>query len=197
MLIHTPRGCLCRDALTPRRNRALLLVFAVVTFPSVARAAQEPGMTVLLSLDKTERIDETYSRQGAKRFMTTATGEGNTVDGNGATHFGATTAAVAEGNQYFGIMVPLSEPVDLSQRRLVFHARTNHTGNTAAFYIRAYNKGENKPAWSFNSWNASLTGRWREFCVQPGLSFGGLTWEPRVVEDRVATAVDRIEFIIS
>jgi len=180
----------------PWRKRALLVVFAVLASPIIAAGAQEPGMAVLLSLDGTEGVVETYSRQSAKRFTTTASGEGNTVDGTGAMHFGATTAAVSEGNQYFGIMVPLPEPTDLSQRRFVFHARTNHPGNTAAFYVRAYNKGENKPAWSFTSWNASLSAQWREFCLQPGLSLGGLTWEPKVVEDRVATAIDRIEFII-
>ena len=153
-------------------------------------------MAVLLSLDGTEGVVETYSRQRAKRFTTTASGEGNTIDGSGAMHFGATTAAEAEGNQYFGVMVPLPEPTDLSRRRLVFHARTNHPGTTAAFYVRAYNKGVSKPAWSFNSWSGLLTDQWREFCIQPGLSLAGLTWEPKVVEDRVATAIDRIEFII-
>ena len=196
MLIHAPRGCRCCDAYMPWRNHALLVVFAVLTLPIIAPAAQEPDMAVLLSLDGTEGVVETYGRQDAKRFTTTASGEGNTIDGNGAMHFGATTAPAAEGNQYFGVMAPLSEPTDLSQRRLVFHARTNHPGTTAAFYVRAYNKGENKPAWSFNSWSGLLTDQWREFCLQPGLSLGGLTWEPKVVEDRVATAIDRIEFII-
>ena len=196
MLIHMRCDCLCRHATMSWRNHALLFVFALVTLPTVVRAAQEPGLAVLLALDENEDVVETYGRQGIKRFLTTASGEGNTVDGNGATHFGATTAAAADGSQYFGIMVRLPEPVDLSQRRLVFHARTNHPGNTAAFYVRAYNKAESKPAWSFNSWNASLTERWCEFSLQTDLSLGGLSWEPKVVEDRIATAVDRIEFII-
>jgi len=153
-------------------------------------------MAVLLSLDGTEGVVETYGRRGAERFMTTATGEGNTVDGAGAMHVGATTASAVEGSQYFGVMVPLAEPADLTPSRLVFHARTNQPGTTAAFYVRVYNKGENKPAWSFNSWNAVLTNQWREFCLQPGLSLGGLTWEPTVVEDRIANSVDRLEFII-
>ena len=41
-----------------------------------------------------------------------------------------------------------------------------------------------------------LTDQWREFCLQPGLPLAGLVWEPQVVEDRIATTVDRLEFII-
>lgn len=153
-------------------------------------------MAVLLSLDGTEGVSETYNRQDGKRFLTMASGENNTVDGKGAIHFGARTVTGVEGSQYFGIMVSLPQPTDLSRHRLVFHARTNHPGNTAAFYIRAYNQGANKPAWSFNSWDSVLTDQWREFCLQPHLPLSGLVWEPNVVEDRIATAVDRIEFII-
>ncbi len=107
-------------------------------------------MAALLSLDGTEGVRDTYAREGMARFLTTASGENNTVDGKGAIHFGAKTAAEAEGSQYFGIMVSLPKPTDLSRHRLAFHARTNHPGTTPAFYVRAYNQGDNKPAWSFN-----------------------------------------------
>ncbi len=153
-------------------------------------------MAVLLSLDGTEGVKETYARTGTARFLTAASGENNTVDGKGAIQFGAKTAADAEGSQYFGILVSLPKPTDLRRHRLAFRARTNHPGTTAAFYVRAYNQGDNKPAWSFNSWNSVLAEPWREICLQPDLPLSGLAWEAKVVEDRIATAVDRIEFII-
>ena len=174
---------------------AILVVLSGGTWVSAADETPERGLSVLLPLDNTEGITESYGRSDAKRFMKIASGEGDAVDAKGVLHFGATTAT-ADGSHYFSIKVPLPAPTDLSKKRLVFRARTNHPGVTAAFYVRAYNKGQNKPAWSFNSWNAVLTEEWREVCLQQGFSLGGLTWEPNVVEDRVAAAIDRIEFII-
>ena len=179
--------------------RLLLLVTLTMlparTWVFAAAEAHEPGLSVLLPLDDTEGITESYGRSGSTRFMKTVSVEGDTIDGETALHFGA-TSTVADGSQYFGVKIPLPEPVDLSKKRLVFHVRTNHPGATAAFYVRAYNKGQSKAAWSFNSWNAVLTEERREVCLQRGFSLGGLNWEPKVVEDRVATTVDRIEFII-
>ncbi len=174
---------------------ATVAILAVGTCAFAADETCESGLSVLLPLDDTEGITESYGRNGAKRFMKIASDESNTVDANGALHFGA-TSTTADGSQYFGVKVPLPEPTDLSKKRLIFHVRTNHPGATAAFYVRAYNQGQNKPAWSFNSWNAVLTKEWHEVCLQRGFSLGGLNWEPKVVEDRVATNVDRIEFII-
>jgi len=174
---------------------AICVQVAMAALPTVASGAPEPGTTVLLQFDGTERVTETFGRPGPKRFLRTASGEGNTLDDNGALHLGATTAT-AEGSEYAGVMVSLAKPVDLRERRLLVRARTNQPDTTAAFYVRAYNQGENKPAWSFNSWNALLTRPWREFHLQAGLSLDGLAWEQKTVEDRVATAVDRLEFII-
>ena len=170
-------------------------LLACAARPITARAAAKPEMTVFLPLDGTEQTRETYVRRGAERSLTTVSGEGNTPDGNGALQLSATTGT-EEGSEYAGVMVSLPEPVDLRERRLVVHARTNRPGTTAAFYVRAYNRGENKPAWSFSSWNAPLTLEWREFRLQAGLSLDGLSWEQKTVEDREATAVDRLEFII-
>lgn len=195
----SPRDCRPKNPAAGRSAavRAVLsAVSAVLVASAIAASDQAEGPAILLPLDETAGISETYGRPQAPRFLKIAADQADTVDGRGAVHFGATTRAGVEGSQYFGIMVPLPQPTDLSRRRLVFRARTKHPGNTAAFYIRAYNRGESKPAWSFNSWNVLLTQPWREFCLQPGLALGGLSWEANVVEDRVATAVDRIEFII-
>ena len=168
---------------------------ALAALPLVARAAATSETTFLLPLDGTEQKSETYGRRGAERSLRTVAGEGNTLDGNGALQLSATTGTT-EGSEYAGVMVSLPEPVDLRERRLVVHARTNRPGTTAAFYVRAYNRGENKPAWSFNSWNARLASEWREFRLQAGLSLDGLAWEQKTVEDREGTTVDRLEFII-
>lgn len=156
----------------------------------------ERNTTGLLPLDDVRGIEQTFGIRGFERFLTVATGKDGAPDDRNAIHFGGQTRAGIEGNQYFGIMVPLPQPTDLSGQRLVFHARTTHPGATAALYVRAYNRGESKPAWSFNSWNESLTDHWRMFSLQADLTLDGLAWEPDVVGDRVATAVDRIEFII-
>ena len=174
---------------------AILAQMALAALPIAAGAAGKPETTVLLPLDGTEQKSETYARRGAERSFETVFGKGNTLDGDGALQL-STTTGTTEGSEYAGVMVVLPEPVDVRERRLVVHARTNRPGATAAFYVRAYNRGENKPAWSFNSWNASLTSEWREFRLQAGLSLDGLNWEQKTVEDREATAVDRLEFII-
>ena len=157
--------------------------------------AAEPVTTVLLPLDGTEQVKETFGLKDAPRFVKAALEEDRTVDRNGALHFGG-KAPTRDGSKYFGVMVSLPEPIDLRERRVLFHARTNHPDNTAAFYVRAYNRGESKPAWSFNSWNGQLGKTWREFDIQDGLSLSGLAWEKGAVEDRKATAIDRFEFII-
>ena len=167
----------------------------VILLTATSTFGAPPETTVLLSLDGSEKVAETFTRKDPDRFLTSSSKEGDTVDGNGALHFGG-TAPAGDGSKYFGIMVSLTEPVDLSGRRVLFHARTNHPDNTAALYVRAYNRGEKKPAWSFNSWDGQLGSAWRQFDLQQGLSLSGLAWEKGVVEDRAATAVDRFEFII-
>ena len=179
-----------------RSSQWLGVVLATSVFAQYLVAAPpKPEVTTVLSFTTTEGITETWGLPDAKRFLKTATGDENTLDGNASLHFGA-TSLTAEGNHYFGAIVPLPKSMDLTQRRLIFRAKTNHPGVTQAFYVRAYNRGESKPAWSFNSWNSHLRDTWREFSIQQGLSVNGLSWEAGVVEDRVANNIDRIEFII-
>ena len=175
---------------------SLVSALIATVLPIAATMAADRDFSVLLSLDSTKGITETYGRRDSKRFLRTAEGKDNSTDGKGALHFGATTAAAGKGSQYFGVMIPLAKPVDLCGCQLVVYARTNHPGNTAAFYVRAYNKGQKKPAWSFNSWNGLLQREWREFQLQPDLPLSGLRWESKTVEDRVPATVDRIELII-
>ncbi|MHB8900126.1 MAG: FG-GAP-like repeat-containing protein [Thermoguttaceae bacterium] len=166
------------------------IALLVCVLPSLAA---EPRRAVLLSLDGTEQVSATHDQKGTERVL--AFEKADSVDGNGTLHFGG-TAPKREGSKYFGVSVALPEPIDLSQQRVLFSARTSRPGKTAAFYVRAYNRGQDKPALSYNSWDTQLTEAWRQFRLQAGLSMTGLAWEKDVVEDRQPTAIDRLEFII-
>jgi len=121
-------------------------------------------------------------------------GEGLTTEGSAAVRL-ACRSATAEGNHYFAVNVKLPRPVDLRKSALHLDARSR-TPKAGAFYLRAYNVGEGKPAWSFNSWSGLLRESWQTFRFQEGLCPEGLAWESEVVEGRVASAIDRIELII-
>ncbi len=186
---------ICRDQQRPVSDLSRLTLIAAILLYATCSVAAERATTILLPLDGSEQVKETFGLKDAERFLKNASEDANTVDGNGALHFGG-TAPTRDGSKYFGVNVSLPKPVDLTKRQVLFHARTNHPDTTAAFYVRAYNRGESKPAWSFNSWNGQLGSAWREFSIQSGLSLSGLSWEKGVVEDRTATAIDRFEFII-
>ena len=171
-------------------QRSLTIAF-LIPLTLFAATPERP----LLAVTSVEGVRETFGRSGASRTLEIVRGAQDTTDGDGALRFGG-TSVVADGNHYFGVTVPLAEPVDLREERLLFDARTNRAGVTQAFYVRCYNQGQKAPAWSFNSWNGQLRGEWRTFSLQTALCLDGLAWEATVVEDRVADRVDRIEFII-
>ena len=151
--------------------------------------------TPLLPLNTVEGVKPTMKSVTPAVQITVATGKENTTDGDGALRFGG-TSVTAKGNKYVAVMVPLKEPVDLRERRVLLDARTDNPAETQAFYVRFYNQGEAKPAWSFNSWSGLLKPTWRTFSFQTALSPEGLGWETEVVEGRVPDRVDRIELII-
>ena len=155
--------------------------------------AAEPT-TPLLSLNDTTGIKARIWGKGEAPVLTIEQGEGRTTDGDGSLLVTA-KSVVAEGSQYVSFDVKLPEPVDLTGRRLFLDARTDHPGNTSAFYFRAFNAGESKACWSFQSWGKLLGEEWKTYRFQHGLCTEGLGWEPGVVEDRQATAVDRLQFI--
>ncbi|MBN2450166.1 MAG: PQQ-like beta-propeller repeat protein, partial [Lentisphaeria bacterium] len=149
----------------------------------------------LLPLDGTEGLVLTWGRAGARAELALAVAPDETTDGRGAVHLRA-RAATAEGNHYFGVMIPLPRPVDLSEACLLLDARTTTAPRTRAFYLRAYNRGDREPCWSFSSWNGLLSPNWTTFHFQQALSPQGLSWEAKVVGDRAATAVDRVEVLV-
>ncbi|MDH7571787.1 MAG: hypothetical protein QHJ73_19575, partial [Armatimonadota bacterium] len=141
------------------------------------------GERPLLSVRSTDGVRRSMGPEDARIEL--VTGPGNTTDGDGAIRF-SVVSPVAAGNKYAAVTLSLPQPVDLRERRLLFDARTDHPEDTQAFYVRCYNQGESRPAWSFNSWDGRLQRQWRTFSLQAGLGFEGLAWEPSVVENRVA-----------
>ena len=135
-------------------------------------AAAQPA-DLLLPFESVEGVEESWGRAGTTRSLSVMTGEGNVTEGGGALHLTA-TATAAEGNHYFGVIVPLPEPRDLTPSRIVFDARTTQPATTQAFYVRLYNQGESQPAWSYNSWSSQLKTEWRTFTLQKEYSEGGL-----------------------
>ena len=161
---------------------------------AAAEVEAQPGETPLLALNSLDGVSATYLT-APPRELTVVSEEGQTTDGDGGILFGGHTPE-GDGSKYFGIMVRLAQPVDLHKQAVRFDAKTPAPGVARAFYIRFYNHGESKPAWSFASWGAPLQEEWRSITVQEGLCVDGLAWEAHVVEDRKATKIDRVEFII-
>ncbi|MFO7976143.1 MAG: hypothetical protein R6V12_16085, partial [Candidatus Hydrogenedentota bacterium] len=149
---------------------------------------------VMLSLDATEGIRPTY-RTDTPRILEIVTDAETKTEGAGAVRFGG-HAPTADGNKYFGIMVPFNEPLDLRRKALMVNARTSTPEAARAFYVRLYNKDKHKPVWSYNSWNGQLREEWRTFTFQRNLCLDGLAWENTVVSGEEAASVDRVEFII-
>lgn len=152
------------------------------------------AVEVLFPFESTEGVTPTWGAKAAVMKVETVSGDGLITEGRGALRL-ACRSAVAEGNHYFAVNVRLPRPVDLRRAALHLDARSR-TPAAGAFYLRAYNAGESKPAWSFNSWSGLLRDEWQTFRFQESLCPEGLAWETAVVEDRQASAIDRIELII-
>lgn len=166
----------------------------VLVLLALTTAAPEAQVKVLSALNKTDGVTET-SEKGSRK-LEVVTGEGRSTDGDGALRLSGTTAE-GERNHYLGIVIPLAEPHDLRESLVRFDARTDHPEHTQAFYVRLYNRGETKPAMSFQRWDGNpLTDQWRTHALRYGANSAVLRWEPAVVEERVPDRVDRIEFII-
>ncbi|MBN2308010.1 MAG: hypothetical protein JXR94_03505, partial [Candidatus Hydrogenedentes bacterium] len=170
------------------------MLYSITLLLALSQAASADSGAPLASLNAIESVRQTYVVDASRRIEGVS-GEGESTDGDGALLFGG-HAVPGEGSKYFGIVVPLAAPVDLRRQAVLVDARTPAPETTKAFYVRLYNRGESKPAWSFSSWSRPLAAEWRTFTLQHGLCLNGLAWEANVVEDREASQIDRIEFII-
>ncbi len=153
-----------------------------------------PAAEVLCSFDTLDGVSLSWVNKVDTNRVEIVQGEGLSSDGGGALRL-VCHSGTAAGNHYFGAFVRLPKPMDLRDKALHLDAR-GRTPQRGAFYLRAYNVGETKPAWSFTSWNGLLKDAWQTFRFQPGLCPEGPAWEAEVVEGRTATAIDRIELII-
>ncbi|MCP4643713.1 MAG: PQQ-binding-like beta-propeller repeat protein [bacterium] len=154
---------------------------------AVCSIVSQPG-EMLHAFDSIEGISPTFVDRNAPspRVLEVA---------DGTVRFGG-YAPTKDGSKYFGIKMPLGGPHDLRGKTVTFQARSPEEALTTAFYVRFYNQGESKPAWSFMSWSRPLGPEWHRFKLQHRLSLDGVRWEAGVVEDRVADRIDRVEFII-
>lgn len=160
------------------------------------------GVSLPRSWAQNEKVLSLNSLEGIKNTMGDSTKPELKVIKNGtdgALELSATSSGKSNsssGSHYFGIMVPLGKTWNFANAQLAVDARSTQPQNTAAFYVRAYNKGETKPCLSFSSWSNPLTADWKTFHFQEKGLGSSLDFEAAVVEDRRPTNVDRIEFII-
>ncbi len=175
----------------------ILFVFCMAggSLAGLAAESEKP----LSPLNSVQGVLPTFSTN-TPRTLEVVTGEANSTDGNGALKFGGVSSD-GPGNHYFGIMVPLPAPLNLDKLRIVFDARCETPETLTRFYVRCYNQGQNKPAWSFAGQpfveaETAQHGGWQTLALQREVGVTGLAWEPSVVEERQGTAVDRIEFIV-
>jgi hypothetical protein len=169
--------------------------FVIALFGCSITFAQEnrgeaANLPILRGFESTQGMVGTFQRTPAPVFTVVE----DSADPGGVLRLSG-IAGEGDGSHYLGVMIPLAEPVNLAGKRLVFQVRSGDPATTAAFYVRAYNVGSKKPAWSFSSWSGTLGKDWFEVSLQKenGGSFG---WEPQVVDGADADLVDRIELVI-
>jgi len=170
-----------------------LLMVACLAGASLPRALAQNEK--VLSLNNLEGIKNTMGDSTKPELKVIKDG----IDGDGALELSASSSGKSNsssGSHYFGIMVPLGKTWNFTNVQLAVDARSSQPKNTAAFYVRAYNKGESKPCLSFSSWSNSLSADWKTFHFQEKGLGSSLAFEAAAVENRRPTNVDRIEFII-
>ena len=142
------------NRILPVLHKPLLALLLLSTSFAAAKSVYAQNETVL-SLNQTEGIKNTFDPSPTHSLKVIPVDNGSALDLQGTTLQG-------EGTHYFGIMVPLGRTWDLTAARLALDARTTQPGNTAAFYVRAYNQGEKLPCLSFSSfwrWMRSRSSR--------------------------------------
>ena len=95
--------------------------------------------------------------------------------------------------RYGKITFNLTTPLNLEGKRFQFNCRSLHA--PTGLYVRFFNIGEKKPAWSFAMWAKVSSDSWKTFDLQRE-GTGLLPWEGGVVSQTKAERVDRIEFIL-
>ncbi|MBT3286283.1 MAG: PQQ-binding-like beta-propeller repeat protein [Victivallales bacterium] len=165
--------------------------FLCLGFGLICSAAD---LSILVKTNSADGLGKGWGYPGLVRTVTLATAPADTTDGDGAIRIAATTL-VRKGSHYTSFWLDLAQPVDLREKRVLFDAKSSCPA-TKALYVRFYNEGEKEPAWSFHSWNGQLKAEWRTFALQEALCMDGLAWEAKVVAERKASKIARIEFII-
>jgi outer membrane protein assembly factor BamB len=108
----------------------------------------------------------------------------------------ANTNPEGKGTQYYSILCTFPEALDIEKAAIQFDARSLDPDSTVPFYVRMFNQGERQSAWSFSSWDNTLTTDWTEFHFQREMNRNDMLWERRVVSGKAADKVGSIEIII-
>lgn len=96
-------------------------------------------------------------------------------------------------NLYMSGSIMLPKPISLEGKTLKIMVASENCAS--GFYVRAYNRNESKPAWSFFSWNSVLKRTPQEITLTAGRD-RLLKWEPAVVNGEAAGQIDRLQFFI-
>lgn len=169
----------------------LLMMMACLAGMNLQQAAAQNAK--VLSLDSVDGITHTMGDSTKPVLKVVKKGSGSAVELS-ATSSGKSNSK--SGSHYFGIMVPLGRTWDFTKAQLAVDVRSLQPQNTAAFYVRAYNKGEKQASMSFSSWSNPLSADWKTLHFQAKGTGSSLSYEAAVVGERRPTHVDRVEFII-
>lgn len=115
----------------------------------------------------------------------------DTTEGTGALRVDA-HSGVAEHNHYSQVSLSLASPMDLTGKAVLIDVKTPTPETCQAFYIRCYNTGAKKPAWSFVSWKKPLTDSWSTIRIQQEFATQKLQWEKHEVTGEQPNSVNRI-----
>jgi len=165
---------------------------AIALLAATLCCAHAQEATLLHSCEFLDGVSIGYSRQaeGTKLFVSFAAD--HVTEGAGA--IGAVSLAPdAPGNTYLSIYLPI-EPIDFTDRALVFDAASSTPDRSRALYVRAYDERGNI-VMSWQSWDGRLATEAQQFTLVPGEDSSGLKWEPQRIESEDRSAVVRLEFI--
>ncbi|MGE4564531.1 MAG: hypothetical protein AB7F32_06655, partial [Victivallaceae bacterium] len=116
------------------------------------------------------------------------------IDGKNAIELtGVTGKKTTSNNLYLNFSLRLAQPISLEGKTLQVKAFSKTP--TPGFYVRAYNAGDKKAAWSFLSWSKRIGSAETTVNVTGGRS-DLLQWEPAMTTGGKADKIDRIQFYI-
>jgi outer membrane protein assembly factor BamB len=111
--------------------------------------------------------------------------------GQGSLHLSSVSDPQAAGNTYLSVMIT-TPAVDMTSRALLLDVWSSTPAESRALYVRGYDaKGDCALSWA--SWSGLLQREKTILRLVPGMSRGGVSWEPAMIKAADRTAVVRWE----